>query len=89
MDVSVIGGTGSATLRWSPHPAKHRITITGYRVYDFDPLTKIMNNPRDVSDSTFLYTVLGLENGTEYHFVVTAESAQGESSYAYSVSVTP
>lgn len=86
MNVNAVGMDKSVVIRWDlPAP---RADITGYKVYDYNPETQKISNPRNVGNVNSA-TISGLVNGTEYHFAVTAISAsKAESSYSYPVTVT-
>ena len=88
--VTATAGDRSALIKWNPHPDNTRSTITGFRVYNINPVTGALTSPRVVSSNNFELLVQELTIGTEYHFVVTAvDSVSGEGSYSYSVSVIP
>lgn len=87
MNVSATAGPKSAIIRWDG--AAPRASITSYKVYDFNPETQAISNPRDVGTKSS-FAVNGLENGESYYFAVTAvDSENGESSWSYPVEVTP
>ncbi|HCK94426.1 MAG TPA: hypothetical protein DHW71_15640 [Gammaproteobacteria bacterium] len=86
MNVQGFGRDESVTVRWDPPAA--RADITGYKVYDYNPSTKKIANPRNAGN-TNSFTVENLTNGQTYYFAVTAiSSSTGESSYSYPIQVT-
>jgi hypothetical protein len=88
-NVSAIPGSGSVRLLWDMPAAKSLSTLTGFRIYDFDPATKTLSNPRSVG-AVNEYVVTGLINDTGHMFAVTAvDSVSGEGGYSYPVQAMP
>lgn len=82
------GGTNTALLLWDLPATKSLNKISGYRVY------RLQNGQKTLVDTIndrniFHTTIEGLENNTEYQFVVTTFNGTQESGYAYPVTVTP
>lgn len=89
-NVNAIPGAAQVKLRWDPPAPKARATQAGFRVYDYNPTTRAMSNPRAVAKGVYEYTVTGLTNSSNTTFVVTAiDSATGESSFSYPAGATP
>jgi len=89
MNVNAAAAPGAVIVRWDPQASGASDTITGYKVYDYDPDTQAISNPRDVG-LTNTATITGLSNSDTYHFAVTAvDSEKGESSWSYPVSMSP
>lgn len=85
-----INGDAQCTIRWDRAEGNHSANITEYKVYDYNPDTKVMSNPRTVSSSLNETTITGLTNGFNHWFVVTAvDSVKGESGFSYPIYIRP
>ncbi|MBN1827484.1 MAG: DUF11 domain-containing protein [Candidatus Eisenbacteria bacterium] len=84
------GGDERVTLTWDANPAGE--TVASYRVYRgvvSNPTTEIASVSAG-SDTTLTYTDTGLENGTTYHYRVTAVNDAGiEGDFSEDVPATP
>ncbi len=92
-NVNAVAQSGAALIMWDK-PALIA-DISAYKVYDFNPTTKALSNPRTVNGNANSFIVTGLNADTTYHFAVTAIGPNknsgengGESSYSYPASVT-
>lgn len=88
MSVGAVGGEKSVVIRWDPPSARAKSSITAYKVYDYNPDTGAISNPRNAGLENTA-TVSGLNNGQVYHFAVTAVASDGETGFSYPVTATP
>ncbi|OUN13486.1 InlB B-repeat-containing protein [Flavonifractor sp. An9] len=83
-------GLDSVHLTWSDPRVPGRLAVLGYNVYvrseDEDAFRKVNEEPLD--SSTLEYTVTGLDSNTEYTFVVTTDSENGESVWSNEAVIT-
>jgi fibronectin type 3 domain-containing protein len=82
--LSANGGPGEVILAWIDSPG-----ATGYNIYEASsqngPYSKINSSP----ESSTIYQITGLTNGTTYYFEVTSVNGNGEGSPTAAVSATP
>lgn len=88
-----VGGVpsdGGGTVYWSLSKGIHKTNVTGYNVYDLDPKTGVLTNPRPVAANVSRLAIPSLKNGFKNYFAVTAvDSVKGESSFSYPIEVIP
>lgn len=83
-------GLDSVHLTWSNPQIEGRVAVTGYYVYakgeDDETFWKVNEEP--LAATTLEYTVTGLDSNTEYTFVVTTNSENGESVWSNEAIIT-
>lgn len=83
-------GLDSVHLTWSDPSVPGRLAVLGYNVYvrseDEDAFRKVNEEPLD--SSALEYIVTGLDSNTEYTFVVTTDSENGESVWSNEAVIT-
>ena len=86
-DLSAVAGDGQAALSWQAPADNGSDPITGYTVKWGPSAGGPYPNTFQVSETAA--TVTELTNGMTYHFVVSANNANGESANSNEVAVTP
>ena len=94
LNVQAKAKNAGVVVQWDP--PVDLATITGFRIYNVTgeakPVIPGGKTPSAIvaGNAIFSQTINGLNNGTNYDFVVTAvDSVKGEGSYSYIVSATP
>ncbi len=82
--LSVIAGNGAATLNW-----KASTGAADYKIYMRTEMGNYGTEPVAMVKNSTIYTVTGLNNGTDYCFAVAAVNAGGDSALSAEVSATP
>ena len=82
MNVSAQTDGTDTIVRWDPPASAYKSVITGYKVYDFNPDTKALSNPREVASNQVSLTVENSGGNTSYA-VTAMHSSRGESGYSY------
>jgi len=82
--ISASGGDGQVTISWAAASG-----ATSYNIYWSDVAGVTPSNGTRIPNAASGQTVTGLNNGTTYFFVVTAENAAGESALSSQKSATP
>ncbi len=84
---TVVAGSRSATVSWTPPSSVGGSPVTGYTVAPYDGAVALA--AVRVGPAATVATVTGLANGTTYTFQVTATNAGGTSAAAATGPVTP
>ncbi len=83
-NVDAIQGNKQVTISWA-----NVVGATSYTIY-WSTLSGVnITNGTKITNVTNPYTQTGLQNGTTYYYIVTAENSYGESSASNQVSATP